>query len=403
MAYVKQTWTDRPSKTTPINAARLNHMEEGIYEASQGSSDLFNANGIGFGRKDGTTAGDKSTAEGFNTTASDSYTHAEGYQSVASGISSHAEGYNTEASGYYTHAEGYGTKATEQGAHAEGNSTEASGSDGSHAEGYKTKASGSNSHAEGRETVASGYDSHAEGRGTIANGECQHAQGKYNVEDTTNTYAHIVGNGTSAERKNIHTLDWNGNAVFAGDVTNGDGVSLNQLKSQIESSGIDLYTSTGINVGRKSGTTSGIRSSAIGIENEASGDYSYAEGTNTKAKGYASHAEGIETIANGRGQHAGGRYNVEDTQGQYLFIIGNGTSGTERKNAMTLDLSGNGTFDGNVICKHQDGSQISMVGMKSQMDGQYNSLSGGLTQISQALSALTERVAALEGNTETTS
>lgn len=45
MAYVKQTWVDRPSKTTPINAKRLNHMEEGIYEASQSSqsSTLQNA------------------------------------------------------------------------------------------------------------------------------------------------------------------------------------------------------------------------------------------------------------------------------------------------------------------------------------------------------------------------
>ena len=34
--------------------------------------------------------------------------------------------------------------------------------------------------------------------------------------------AHVVGGGTSAfERKNIHTLDWNGNAWFAGDVTTG--------------------------------------------------------------------------------------------------------------------------------------------------------------------------------------
>lgn len=37
MAYEKQTWVDRPSKTTPINAERLNHMEEGIYQASQAS------------------------------------------------------------------------------------------------------------------------------------------------------------------------------------------------------------------------------------------------------------------------------------------------------------------------------------------------------------------------------
>ena len=402
MAYVKQDWVDRPSKTTPINAARLNHMEEGIFAISEN----FDENGINFGRKADTKSGMRSTSEGFNTTASDTYAHAEGYQSVASSISSHAEGYNTEASGYYAHAEGYQTKATEQGAHAEGYITEATGSDGSHAEGYlskasglcshaegnetvssgayshaegyKSKAQGGNAHAEGQkttasadyshsegeETVASGYVSHAEGRGTIAKGEYQHVQGKYNIEDTQNQYAHIVGGGTGdTDRKNIHTLDWNGNAVFSGDVTNGNGVSMDYLKSQIESSGNDLYTSTGINFGRKDGTTNGNRSSALGEGNEASGSYSY---------------------------------------GKYLFIIGSGTSDTDRKNAMTLDSSGNGTFDGNVICKNQDGSQISMVGMKSQMDGQYSSLSGGLTSISQALSALTERVAALEGNTGTT-
>ncbi len=35
MAYTKQTWTDLPSKTTPINASRLNNMEQGIYDANQ--------------------------------------------------------------------------------------------------------------------------------------------------------------------------------------------------------------------------------------------------------------------------------------------------------------------------------------------------------------------------------
>lgn len=35
MAYTKQTWTNLPSKTTPINATRLNHMEDGIYSANQ--------------------------------------------------------------------------------------------------------------------------------------------------------------------------------------------------------------------------------------------------------------------------------------------------------------------------------------------------------------------------------
>ena len=63
----------------------------------------------------------------------------------------------------------------------------------------------------------------------------QHVQGKYNVEDTEGTYAHIVGGGTDdTSRANIHTLDWNGNAAFAGDVTNGAGVSLNGLKTLID-------------------------------------------------------------------------------------------------------------------------------------------------------------------------
>ena len=34
MAYTKQTWTDAPSTTTPISAARLNYIEAGIEAAA---------------------------------------------------------------------------------------------------------------------------------------------------------------------------------------------------------------------------------------------------------------------------------------------------------------------------------------------------------------------------------
>lgn len=34
MAYTKQTWQDLPNKTTPINASRLGHIEDGIYNAA---------------------------------------------------------------------------------------------------------------------------------------------------------------------------------------------------------------------------------------------------------------------------------------------------------------------------------------------------------------------------------
>lgn len=101
---------------------------------------------------------------------------------------------------------------------AQGCETEASGSS-SAAFGQYSIASGHYSFAEGYSTKASAYYSHAEGLNTIANGKMQHAQGKYNIEDTENKYAHIVGNGTSdTERSNAHTLDWEGNAWYAGAV-----------------------------------------------------------------------------------------------------------------------------------------------------------------------------------------
>ena len=102
--------------------------------------------------------------------------------------------------------------------HAEGRFTSATGAL-SHAEGYYSSAIGDYSHAEGDGTEAKNGTSHAEGIKTIANGNGQHAQGKYNIEDTIREYAHIVGNGTNFNaRSNAHTLDWDGNAWFAGDV-----------------------------------------------------------------------------------------------------------------------------------------------------------------------------------------
>jgi hypothetical protein len=229
----------------------------------------------------GTTAsGEGSHAEGYLTTASGKHSHAEGTQTTASGHASHAEGYNTTASGLYAHAEGLSqnqlpdtittttsnadiistwnttkfTLSKEQASHAEGQSTLAlgsmsshaegcetiaSGDIGSHAEGFHTTASGSASHAEGHNTTASGLYSHAEGRNTTASntgshaegsntsaqGRSQHAQGEYNITETNvrtdvrGVYAHIVGNGTAEDaRSNAHTLDWDGNAWFAGDV-----------------------------------------------------------------------------------------------------------------------------------------------------------------------------------------
>ena len=131
------------------------------------------------------------------------------------GAGSSAIGYNVEASGMFSHAEGGGTKATGGYSHAEGYNATATGMS-SHAEGGSTTATGSFSHAEGTGATASGYCAHAEGNNTIASSMSQHVQGKYNIEDKNKKYAHIVGNGGYNKRSNAHTLDWEGNAWFAG-------------------------------------------------------------------------------------------------------------------------------------------------------------------------------------------
>ena len=162
--------------------------------------------------------GDYSHAEGVQTIASGHYSHAEGVLTTASGSTSHAEGTQNIASGFVSHAEGRNTEATNTCAHAEGFGTKATG-EYSHAEGDNAIASGQGAHAEGYSAVASGRYSHAEGSSTIAASPRQHVQGRYNIEDAESKYAHIVGNGDSnSTRSNAHTLDWDGNAWYAGNV-----------------------------------------------------------------------------------------------------------------------------------------------------------------------------------------
>ena len=111
-----------------------------------------------------------------------------------------------------------GAKALGEGSVAFNSNTLASGIN-AIAYGTETVAGGENAFAEGSCTEANAKNTHTEGNGTIAASENQHVQGKYNIEDASNKYAHIVGNGSSAAaRSNAYTLDWDGNSWFQGSV-----------------------------------------------------------------------------------------------------------------------------------------------------------------------------------------
>ena len=214
------------------------------------STDLVIINSISTTSRMGAN-GTNSTALGTYTEASGGSSHAEGFTTVASGNNAHAEGRSTVASGGDSHAEGYWNTASGEQSHAQGSGTLASGNC-SHAEGEFTKANGEYSHAEGTYTEANGRASHVEGEYTKASSENQHVQGKFNIEDKANKYAHIVGNGKKGKwnstlgqydntYSNAHTLDWNGNGWYKGDVYVG-GTSQDDGKKLLSTS--DIYFDT---------------------------------------------------------------------------------------------------------------------------------------------------------------
>lgn len=117
--------------------------------------------------------------------------------------------------------------------------------------------------------------------------------------------------------------------------------------------------------------SSGYASHSEGYGNAASGLMAHAEGVTTESSGYGSHSEGVGTIANHIGQHVIGTYNVADpstadptAKGNYIEIVGNGTDDNRRRNARTLDWSGNETLMGDLIYNGNKrlSSEISRLG-----------------------------------------
>ncbi len=149
------------------------------------------------------------------------------------------------------------------------------------------KATGTNSQAVGTGTTASGDYSNAIGEQTTASGEASHAEGI----------------GTSARSQASHAEGYH---TIAGD-------------------------------------------SSTNYERTAA----HAEGIECHAFGKASHAEGTFTIAKHYAQHVFGSYNKEDEstygpdfKGKYIEIVGNGAGESNRRNARTLDWSGNEVLAG---------------------------------------------------------
>jgi hypothetical protein len=363
-----------------------NNNQAGYSSHAEGAENIasgFWSHAEGKGNK---SSGHFSHAEGVNTTASNQCAHAEGRDTTASGEISHAEGFRSQATANISHAEGNAAIASGECAHAEGRDTIASGyvshtegqgsnasGTAAHAEGYYTKATNSIAHAEGQNTTASGQGSHAEGFETIAASFYQHVQGKYNIQDSENKYAHIVGWGSSdTDRKNIHTLDTDGNGWFSGKLSQEGQPTSNKdlatkkyvdtgLSNKANKSHAEITGS--LSMGRKSDTSTsiGVGSTALGSDVTASGTGSHAEGNSTIASGNYSHAEGGYTEATDSAAHAEGYYTEA---GKFAHAEGNSTKAlADQSHAEGHKSSATGEN------AHAEGYQTMAKGFSSHAEG----------------------------------
>lgn len=255
-----------------------------LYYRGLASGDYSHAEGY-----DTLASGYASHAEGELTIASGSFSHAEGRSNEAAGGWSHAEG-SSDAYGDYSHAEGRNTIASGYSSHSEGmgRSTTFTIAEEVAINSliYKIKNVSQNdiqrlqagqlisyndlyakivsydastltiyvdqtlnpltamkvgAYLYVYEGISYGEYSHTEGNSTVATSRSQHVQGEYNIVDvngdntTRGTYAHIVGNGDFySGQSNAHTLDWNGNAWFQGDVYVGSKSGVNKDEGSVK-------------------------------------------------------------------------------------------------------------------------------------------------------------------------
>lgn len=193
-------------------------------------------------RQSNRTVGNNSLASGVLNEASGFASAAIGHLNKARGYGAVAEGQLTEALSDFTHTEGFMSRASKTGAHAQGYACTASGQ-WSHAEGAQCVASGDKSHAEGTNSRATAENAHAHGLYATAASANQTAIGRNNIADGNDDYALIIGNGASENaRANALTVDWGGNVIADGSITDGAG---NVLSAKVNASALASVATSG--------------------------------------------------------------------------------------------------------------------------------------------------------------
>ncbi|MBK8622951.1 MAG: hypothetical protein IPN79_14650 [Saprospiraceae bacterium] len=211
--------------------------------------------------------------------------------------------------------------------------------------GYNTQASGESSTALGRFTEASGESSTAIGRSATASGQNSTAIGNASTASGLSSFAigtFSTASGDGSISMGGLTIASNINSIAMGSYSNASGVISTSMGYSTTASG-PYSTATGFE-----SIATGASSFTLGMRTNASGNGSLATGELTKASGHQTVAMGKETTARSLASLVLGRFNDSiATSSKNLwvvtdpvFIIGNGDSDANRKNALTVYKNG---------------------------------------------------------------
>lgn len=408
---VHEDWKDKPDKTTPVFAEDLEHIEQGIKDAAdkRALKEIYNdkyMNMQTYENSEIKVTGTGSLVHGAGSCAPNANSYAGGQELKNTGTNSHAEGsWNTINGGQSVHVEGgTGTVSGSDYAHLEGRNNKCSESEAAHLEGASNTATNSNNaHLEGRENKLNGNNEgahiegqfnnvyptgdackatgiHVEGGSNEGRGNYSHIEGYYNKEYApTNSYynynhlegsynelytkgdtSHIEGYrnkaGSSSKQADSYMhMEGNGNVSY-GKASHIEGCGNTEGAENENGSNYCNHVEGGSNV--LSGSNSYVH---------MSGYYNKSNGANIGA------VYGYNNILSGEYCFVAGKCNERDNRNQYAFIVGGGTSDSDRKNIHTLDWAGNANYAGDVT----NGAGVSMNSLKSAVDNLETVAKGG--------------------------
>ena len=235
-----------------------------------------------------TAAGINSSASGVESTALGGHAIAGGKTSTALGASTIASNENSTAAGIYATASGKNGTAI-------GHSSKANGETNSTAVGSNAEATASYSTALGKSAKASGEYSIATGLAAKASGYRSLATGTNSIATSDNS----IAIGTNALTGKVER-DKNGNIKFD------DNLNV----TVIERAGVDAVAiGNGSWAAERFSVAMGASAKALGENSTVSGIYATASGLNSTASGVSATASGINSTAIGGNAKAGGTLN----------------------------------------------------------------------------------------------